>query len=1108
MPETEQQVSAAQPPATGDGAARPRRRMRRRARFSLWLLASLMLIVLAGGIGMLALTGKPLRLPVWMVAEAEARMNARLPNRDLAVSIGTIEVMVDRDWVPRLRLEDLSVARRGGAALLRLPEARVAFDPASLMRGALRPSSVVLSGAALRLRRDAEGRFDLDLGGGAPMRDLGAFPDLLDRIDAAFAQPALAELDEVTAEALSLRLEDARAGRVWTVGDGRLTLLNQPDEVRAQLTMTLSSPGTEAAQALLSVATRKDSSGARLRAVVEGVQARDIAAQAPVLGFLSALDAPISGRLVTGLAPDGRVVVMEGELSLAAGALQPSPEARPVGFEAATLGLRYDPAAERIHLTRLDVQSRTLRLAATGHVDAPGVAQGRPDAFVAQIALQELKVDPEGLFTEPVTFPQGAIDLRLRLDPFRLDLGQFALQADGRRIVGSGHATADAQGWRLAADIALDAIPHDRLLALWPVSAVPKTRAWLVENVYEGLLQDVKVALRLEQGQEPRFSLGYNFRDGDVRFLKTLPPIQSGSGYATIEGNSYTMVLDAGQVTPPEGGEIDMAGSVFSVLDILQKPAQSEIRLKTRSSLTAALSLLDEKPFNFLTKAGRPVALGEGRAEVSAVLRLPLVQKVTPRDVSYRIEGVLRDVRSSVLVPGRKLAADRLDLLATPQGLEISGPGTIGAVPFDATYTLPFGKETSGSRVSGRVEISPRLIEEFDIGLPKGALAGKGSGQIEIDLPKGGAPRLRLTSDLKGVELRLPEIAFAKGAARGGRLDLAATLGKPVSVEKLRLEAPGLLAEGKVALRGDGGLDRVSLSRARIGDWFDGPVALLGRGKGRSVGVDVQGGRLDLRRMPDGMGGSGGRGGGDTPIRARLDRVQVTDSIGLWGLAGDFSPRGGFNGSFSARLNGTAPVKGTLVPGKGGTAIRVTSDDAGGVLAAAGIFTKAQGGRLDLQLLPLGPKGQYAGTARASAFRVRNAPVLAELLSAISVVGLLEQLGADGLVFSEGDAQFRLTPAGVEVQRGAAVGLSMGVSMAGTYDARTKRIDLQGVISPVYLLNGIGAALTRRGEGLFGFNYRIGGTSDRPAISVNPLSILTPGMFREIFRRPVPRLQE
>jgi hypothetical protein len=78
--------------------------------------------------------------------------------------------------------------------------------------------------------------------------------------------------------------------------------------------------------------------------------------------------------------------------------------------------------------------------------------------------------------------------------------------------------------------------------------------------------------------------------------------------------------------------------------------------------------------------------------------------------------------------------------------------------------------------------------------------------------------------------------------------------------------------------------------------------------------------------------------------------------------------------------------------------------------------------------------------------------------------------------------------------------------MAGVYEFAAKRLDLQGVVSPIYLVNSIGSVLTRKVEGLFGFNYRLRGPADDPKVSVNPLSLLTPGMFREIFRRPPPEL--
>jgi len=81
----------------------------------------------------------------------------------------------------------------------------------------------------------------------------------------------------------------------------------------------------------------------------------------------------------------------------------------------------------------------------------------------------------------------------------------------------------------------------------------------------------------------------------------------------------------------------------------------------------------------------------------------------------------------------------------------------------------------------------------------------------------------------------------------------------------------------------------------------------------------------------------------------------------------------------------------------------------------------------------------------------------------------------------------------------------MGISADGIYDFGRKALDMRGVISPVYFLNGIGSIFTRRGEGLFGFNYRVVGQVSDPRVNVNPLSILTPGMFRRIFRAAPPR---
>jgi hypothetical protein len=239
-------------------------------------------------------------------------------------------------------------------------------------------------------------------------------------------------------------------------------------------------------------------------------------------------------------------------------------------------------------------------------------------------------------------------------------------------------------------------------------------------------------------------------------------------------------------------------------------------------------------------------------------------------------------------------------------------------------------------------------------------------------------------------------------------------------------------------------------------------------------------------------------------MQINLDRLQVTEGIALTGFQGTFSGAGGFPGTFTARVNDGASVNGTVAPGGSGTAVRVQSDAAGEVLASAGFLENARGGTLDLSLTPTAGEGSYDGTLRMSNLRVRDAPALAQLIDAISVVGLLQQLDGQGLSFNQVDAAFRIDPDRITVSQSSAVGPGLGISMDGVYTQATRQMDFRGVISPLYLINGVGSVLTRRGEGLFGFNYTLRGPVGTPQVGVNPLSILTPGMFREIFRAQPP----
>ncbi len=1086
----------------------------------------------------LGLVGRPVQMPVWVVAEAESRLNHALAEAlpEGALSVGGIEIMVGDNWVPHLVVEDLRLLQVDGQTLLTLPEIQVNLDPKGLLEGQLRAQSLRIVGAQIAIRRDREGKFDLALGSGQGPK-IDSLAALFAALDRAFALPALTHLQNVEAEALTLSMTDLRAGRMWQVGDGHLSIENRGAELAAQLSMTLVAGGTTPARAVLTAVAAKGAGSARIAAQVDGVAARDLAAQTPLLGWLGVLDAPISGRIAATLDTHG-ITALDGRLDIAAGALQPSATTTPILFDHASLGLGYDPAAGRILLTDLSVQSRTLRLTTKGQaymVDAAGqtitgpLSGRRPAAFLGQIEVSDLKIDPEGLFQAPVQFSQGAVDLRLRLDPFSVDIGQVALSNGAEHLGLSGHAAAEQGGWRAAFDLTLNKISRDRLLAIWPLHLVTGTRNWVASNIRNADLSDLRASVRIAPGTEPRAELAYDFADAELHYMPKMPPVTGADGYATIQGKTYTLVMSRGHVTPPEGGPLDVSGSVFSVRDIAVFPALAKIDLHMAGPVTAVLSLLDQPPFHYLQKAGQPVDLGSGMARVSAQVTLPLIARVMSWDIGLKLSAEISDFASDKLVKGHRVTAPLLKIAGSTKGMTISGKGMIGKVPFDATfaqgfpvqvptpqelavqdivpegvYISPASIPPPPAEVTGQVTLSQDAVSEFGLGLPRGMVTGQAPADVRLILPKGAPGRLTLTSGLQGLSLAIPELGWHKATDAAGSLTTEVRLGTPPEVSRITLSGAGLQAQGQVLLKANGGLDVARFDKVAMGGWLDGAVEITGRGAGVPVGLAVTSGSIDLRKFPANHGAGGVTAG--SPLSLNLQSLQITDGIRLTGFAGDFSLKGGFNGTFTGSVNGAAPITGTAVPTRNGTAVRIQSGDAGRTLKAANLFATARGGSLDLTLIPRSQSGEYDGDATIQHIRVNYGSVMADLLSAISVIGLIDQLTGDGIVFENAEAQFHLTPTAIDVQKGSAIGASMGVSLEGIYHSDTTRIDMRGVVSPIYLLNGIGSILTRKGEGLFGFAYRLKGTAAEPDVSVNPLSILTPGMFRDLFRAPAPKL--
>jgi hypothetical protein len=1046
----------------------------------------------------LTLSGKAMPLPDWARARIEASVSERMSEG--SIELGKIAVAIGRDGIPRLQISNIEIGDTGGGTVAVLNAVQTSISPGALLRGEISPESLELNGAQITLRRSEDGRFSLAPSENAPSNNR-SLADILALLDSALSSDALKSIRDAEARDVVITVEDARTGRIWQATNANLILRRSNEGLNLSVASDVFNGTDDVAVVQLSFQFDHETHDTTLGVVVVDMPAADIAVQSPVLAWLGVLDAPISGAVRAEYDGESGLETLAGTLDIAAGALNPVEGSEPLEFESARAYFDFDTARQRIDFSEIAVQSTLLELSAIGHTYLSDITDGWPGAFLGQFVVSKARIEDSAQFEAPLELSDIRADLRLKLDPFSVELGQLSVDNNGEPIRGRGRVEARSDGWHVSIDAQTNRISPQSVSAHWPINVSPVTRGWLKKNVIEGALNNASAAIRKVPGQKPDFGLSFDFQDGLVRFLDQMPPIKAAAGRATLNDHRFTLLMREGTVDAEQGGSLDAAGTVFTVSDVRERPVRGEITVAAHGTILAGLSVLNNPPIRLMERAGRGVNLADGNAAIVAVLRLPLEDGIDPDEIEYFIAGDLTAVTSEKIIPDRVLATRKITIDATRERIRIEGPATLDGVALELAWEQPLGDQAAlGSRVTGTVELGPNTISAFGLPLPKSLISGRGSGDFNLALKPKLPPQLSLTSDLVGLGISIGGLGWTKARDAAGEFALEGTLGPVPNVSKLTVTAPGLTLNGRLDFKEDGNLRVAKFDSLKVGRWLNAAIKLTPRGKGQSPAVTIEGGTFDLRAMPRDRD----NGGGDrAPIAVNLDRVIVSDGIQFAPVIGQIDAgHAGLSGAFEGRMNGRTPVRGTLAPANGGTGVRVQAADAGGVIRDAGLTPNARGGTLDIVMTPVvgAASGTYNGQFLIEGMHLRKAPMLADLLDAISVVGLLDQLAGPGIRFGTVDGQFRLTRDTLVIRDVAAVGPSLGVSANGHYDLNTKNIDILGVISPVYFVNAIGRIISRRGEGLFGFNYQMSGPASDPKISVNPLSILTPGILRDIFR--------
>ena len=193
------------------------------------------------------------------------------------------------------------------------------------------------------------------------------------------------------------------------------------------------------------------------------------------------------------------------------------------------------------------------------------------------------------------------------------------------------------------------------------------------------------------------------------------------------------------------------------------------------------------------------------------------------------------------------------------------------------------------------------------------------------------------------------------------------------------------------------------------------------------------------------------------------------------------------------------------------------TDDAGQAFRLIGFYPNLQGGqmRLDVNLDGKGP-AEKTGLLLVERFQILGDPIVSELLQTNDGSSSYTEAGKrpsrkierqttefDWMraPFSVGYNQFVLEDAELR-------GPLLGAALRGKADFKLQGVDIGGTYVPLQGLNAavggiplFGQLLAGpKGEGVLGITFRIYGPMAQPQVVVNPLSMIAPGIFREMFQ--------
>ncbi|WP_417768806.1 AsmA-like C-terminal domain-containing protein [Stappia sp.] len=751
------------------------------------------------------------------------------------------------------------------------------------------------------------------------------------------------------------------------------------------------------------------------------------------------------------------------------------------------------------------------------------------DLWSYRIVSRNAEIGPSDVPGPP--FAMEAFVVEGRADPAAREMhfDKILLRSGSANLDGAGSVRIGDDGPYLALAIESGPMSVATLKRLWPVTMIPPARAWIIEHLVDGRVNDGRATVALQppafdvSDPDPGWSgndvnVDISFSDMSLKTVGTVPVAQSLSGRVRVVDEVLTVTSGNGVMVARSGEQISLPDVVFSVPDIRKSGDKTGVLELTASGPAPSLAaLLDAEPFTVLSRNDLGPDDVDGTGEMTLNARFALVKDMRIDDVDWSLAGALRGFSNSKPIRGHKLGAGNLSFDVDARSIALKGKARLDGLPADLDIVVPFGDagpDGVAARQGVTLDVTARQLADRGIDLRQFV-----NGSLRLSSEETAAGQT-YDIDLTRARIDLAEVGWTKSpdVAARARFTMTENNGRR-EIRGFTLDSEGVEITGSINLTKSGDLESAQFSRFALRANDDASMRVSR--DGRQIVVDFRAKRFDGRGLIASLtrarGGDGS--GGNTALRLTADIEQLTgfNGVNLAGVKLNLSSAGGETRSLS--VSGTSSGRAAFkldLAGKGSERVLSgTIQDTGALLRFANLYERMRGGVGSLSVSMPSAKN-WTGRFKIRRLAITEDPAIRELARArvVTETGdrrrqqLLAGAERSGEAsFSALDLEFRRSGDILTITDGTLAGATVGGTVSGNVDLATRTLDMTGTFVPIFALNNLFAKIPILGfalgggsdEGLIGVTYKLTGSIGDPVLTVNPASAMAPGIFRKIF---------